>query len=122
MTTADTSTFGRLLKRKREREGLSMRAAADTIGVGTNTYFRAEHGGGVSGDSLLKLAGWLDVPPTVAGGGNGEGELKATMEDFEVLDQLIESVNAAYTALGGEGAHPLTGPIGELRARWAART
>lgn len=109
-----------MLAHKREREGLSMRQAASSAGVGTNTYFRAEHGGGVRSDAMLKLATWVGVPPVVLGDTSANALVEVSVADMQALDALTEAVNSSWRALGGEGEHPSTPTLDALRQRWAS--
>lgn len=114
------SDFAEALKRRRDRDGLSMRAAAEAVGVGLNTYFRAEHGQPVHGRSLLKLASWMEVPTSVVAGKPAPGMVTLTHSDIKALDALRDAINDAYHALGGEGEHPSTPALDSLRQRWVA--
>ncbi|RZT87488.1 hypothetical protein EV383_4413 [Pseudonocardia sediminis] len=50
-----------LVREKRRRERLSMRAAAEQIGVGNaSTIHRFEHGNDVSTENLVAMIRWLD--------------------------------------------------------------
>lgn len=47
------------LRARREIRGLSLRAAADEIGIGFNTVYRIEHGGDFTVSNLRAVVKWL---------------------------------------------------------------
>lgn len=53
-----------LVREKRRRDGLSLRAAADQIGVVGSTVMRFEYGGGIAWETVPALLRWVgEVTP-----------------------------------------------------------
>lgn len=62
-TILTSEEAGRLTKQKRDRENLTLRDAADQIGVNASTLSRCENfKHELDADSLAKVAKWLGVP------------------------------------------------------------
>lgn len=53
-----------LVREKRRRDGLSLRAAGDDSGVKFNTVTRTERGEHCSLENVIRLMRWLDGRPT----------------------------------------------------------
>ncbi len=59
----NTSELGRVIKRKREELGMSLRAVAQVTGVSASTLSRIENGTGKpDADNIARLAAWLNMP------------------------------------------------------------
>jgi len=74
----NVTELGQYIKRKREREKLSLRAVAKYTQVSASTLSRIENGTGVPDTpTLARLARWLNIPfeRVVTGGGSKESPI-----------------------------------------------
>lgn len=74
----NVAELGQYIKRKREREKLSLRAVAKQTQVSASTLSRVENGAGVPDTpTLARLARWLNIPfeRVVSGGGSKEAPI-----------------------------------------------
>jgi len=55
--------LGRLLRERRQRDGLSLREAAEDVGISFNTLARIEKGHVPDVGTFQRLAEWVGVPP-----------------------------------------------------------
>jgi transcriptional regulator with XRE-family HTH domain len=64
MTHADVDTelLGDLIRRRRKTDGLSLRDAADQVGVSAPTLQRVEAGQAPNSGNLIRIAEWLQLP------------------------------------------------------------
>jgi transcriptional regulator with XRE-family HTH domain len=64
MTHADVDTelLGDLIRRRRKTDGLSLRDAADQMGVSAPTLQRVESGQPPNSANLIRIAEWLQLP------------------------------------------------------------
>lgn len=87
MTHADVNTelLGDLVRRRRKTDGLSLRDAADQIGVSAPTLQRVETGQPPNSASLIRITEWLQLPvEEVLRKGKKSANQLATVAQIEV--------------------------------------
>lgn len=57
----DAAAFGRCVQDARNDRELTLRAAAEEIGVSFNTLYRAENGHNLTIGTISRIASWADV-------------------------------------------------------------
>ena len=106
----DLELLQELIRSRRKADNLSLREAADTIGVSAPTLQRVEAGQAPNTASLLRIAEWLQVSlddlirKKAAGGGKGtvaqiEVHLRADPHlDPQAAQAIAEAVQKLYAA------------------------
>ncbi len=107
----NTGELGRAIQRKRQEQGLSLRAVADETGVSASTLSRIENGTGKpDADNIARLTAWLNVPmERIMGGRQAEGEAEAVVYfPQESTPEIVEAHLRADRNLTPETAKALS--------------
>jgi transcriptional regulator with XRE-family HTH domain len=99
---ANVTALSAILEVELRRRNQSIRQISDEIGVTHTTMIRALKGKQVGFDTILKIANWLDVSPTVLINAEGKGEdalinqvaliLKAEPRLGKVLQEALDRI------------------------------
>jgi transcriptional regulator with XRE-family HTH domain len=107
----DTELLGDLIRRRRKSDGLSLRDAADQMGVSAPTLQRVEAGQPPNSVNLIRIAEWLQLPvEELLKKGKKQGNQLATVAQIEVhlradpnlspdaAEAIADSVQKLYAA------------------------
>jgi transcriptional regulator with XRE-family HTH domain len=84
-TDVDTELLGDLIRRRRKADGLSLRDAADQMGVSAPTLQRVEAGQPPNSANLIRITQWLQLPvDKVLRKGTNPASQLATVAQIEV--------------------------------------
>jgi len=106
--------IGRLLRERRRRDGLSLREAAEDVGVSFNTLARIEKGHVPDVGTFQRIAEWVGVTPGAFFG--------PERRRSESTPDIVANHLRADPALSDEAAERIVGIVSELYSALTHRT
>jgi transcriptional regulator with XRE-family HTH domain len=106
--------LGRLLRERRRRDGLSLREAAQDVGVSFNTLARIEKGHIPDVGTFQRIAEWVGVPPAAF--------FHPERRSSESTPDIVAHHLRADPALTDEAAERIAGIVSELYSTLARST
>ena len=110
-SVVDTAELGRVMRRRRDEQGLSLRDLASRTGVSASTLSRIENGSGMpDAENIARLTAWLEMPIERIMGGNEQAESASPVIYYphESTPEIVEAHLRADRRLTPETAQALS--------------